>query len=218
MIARVWKAFWSPSPKYSLGPVFVVGGVAGIVFWGGFNTYMEYTNTLEFCVGCHEMRDNVFKEYKTTVHYKNPSGVRVICSDCHVPKEWTPKLLRKIGATNELFHHFMGTIDTPEKFAEKRLALAESVWASMEARDSHECRNCHSFDAMDFENQASPSQKKHPAAMKEGRTCINCHKGVAHELPEEFLVGEHERFERERVACSDCHAGLTDSTSGAGWY
>jgi nitrate/TMAO reductase-like tetraheme cytochrome c subunit len=34
----------------------LVGGiVAGIILWGGFNTFMEYTNTYEFCTSCHEM-------------------------------------------------------------------------------------------------------------------------------------------------------------------
>jgi len=164
----------------------ILGGIAGVVFWGGFNTFMEYTNTMAFCTGCHEMRDNVFAEYKKSVHYKNASGVRVACADCHVPKEWTPKLLRKIRASNELYHHFIGTIDTKEKFEAKRLVLAEHVWASMEASDSHECRNCHAFEAMDFDKQRRRPQKKHPDAMRTGKTCIDCHKGIAHSLPEGY--------------------------------
>jgi len=186
MIVRAWKAFWRPTSRYSFGVIFVLGAVAGVIFWGGFNTYMEYTNSLEFCISCHEMRANVFEEYQHTTHYKNPSGVRVICSDCHVPKAWAPKLLRKVRATNELFHHFRGTIDSPEKFLAARLSLAQRVWASMEASDSRECRNCHSFDAMDFEKQRRRPQKKHPEAIERGKTCIDCHKGIAHALPEEF--------------------------------
>ena len=30
--------------------------VVGIIFWGGFNTAMEATNTTEFCINCHEMQ------------------------------------------------------------------------------------------------------------------------------------------------------------------
>ena len=33
--------------------------IAGIIFWGGFNTAMDATNELEFCISCHEMKDNV---------------------------------------------------------------------------------------------------------------------------------------------------------------
>lgn len=186
MIGNLWRWFWSPTAKYSWGLIFVVGSMAGIILWGGFNTFMEYTNTLEFCTSCHEMDQYVAQDYKKTAHYSNASGVRVICSDCHVPKEWTPKLLRKIRATNELFHKIVGTISTPEKFAEKKLQLAENVWASMEASDSKECRNCHSFEAMDFAKQERRSAEKHPEGRDGGKTCIDCHKGVAHKLPEDY--------------------------------
>ena len=186
MITRLWKAFWRPAVNLSVGAIFIAGAIAGIVFWGGFNTFMEATNTLGFCIACHEMRDNVYEEYTKSTHWKNASGVRVICSDCHVPREWTPKLLRKIRATNELFHHLAGSVSTPAKFNAKRLELAENVWAEMQANDSHECRNCHSFEAMDFDKQRRRSQKKHPAAIEEGQTCIDCHKGIAHSLPEGY--------------------------------
>ena len=96
------------------------------------------------------MADNVGAEWKQSVHYKNASGVRAICSDCHVPKDWTAKLVRKIQATNELYHSIIGTIDTPEKFEARRAEMAERVWAGMIANDSRECRNCHSDEAMDF--------------------------------------------------------------------
>ena len=186
MITRLWTWFWSPTAKFGWGAIFIAGGIAGITVWGGFNTYMEYTNTLNFCISCHEMEANVFQEYKKTTHYTNRTGVRVVCSDCHVPKDWTAKLLRKIKASNELYHTVVGTIDTRQKFEAKRLQLAEHVWASMKASDSRECRNCHSFNAMDLEKQSRRSREKHPAAVEDGETCIDCHKGIAHKLPEEY--------------------------------
>ena len=76
--------------------------VTGIIFWGAFNTGMEATNNLDFCISCHEMRDNVYQEYKKTIHFTNRSGVRAACPDCHVPKDWTHKIMRKIQASNEL--------------------------------------------------------------------------------------------------------------------
>jgi len=184
MIKRLWKWFWTPTSRYGWGAIFIVGGVAGVIFWGGFNTFMEHTNTLEFCVSCHEMDQLVYQEYKKTIHYKNRTGVRVICSDCHVPKEWTAKLVRKIKATNELYHKIMGSLNTPEKFEAKRLELAQNVWDSMKASDSRECRNCHSYHAMDFKKQTRRGREKMEKAMKEGKTCIECHKGIAHKLPE----------------------------------
>jgi len=161
---------------------------AGIIFWGGFNTVMEATNTLWFCTSCHEM-DTVYEEYKQSVHYKNASGVRAICSDCHVPKPWGAKMARKIQASfKELPHKIMGTIDTPEKFKAKRLELAEDVWAGMKATDSRECRNCHSLETMLLDKQDKSARKKHTLERRDekGETCIDCHKGIAHELPEGY--------------------------------
>lgn len=186
MIRRAWTWFWSPAKRFAWGAILIAGGLGGIVFWGAFNTFMEYTNTLEFCTSCHEMRRFVFEDYKKTVHYKNPSGVRVICSDCHVPKDWTAKLWRKIRATNELYHKILGTISTLEKFEAKKLELAENVWASMVASDSRECRNCHSYAAMDFHKQRRRAATKMQAAQEKGETCIECHKGVAHKLPADY--------------------------------
>jgi nitrate/TMAO reductase-like tetraheme cytochrome c subunit len=182
-IRKTWRWLWNPSTRWSLGSIFAAGGIAGIIFWGGFNTFMEYTNTVEFCVSCHEMGDNVGEEWKQSTHYKNASGVRAICSDCHVPKEWTAKLWRKIRASNELYHHFMGTIDTPEKFEAKRAELAEHVWAEMKANDSRECRNCHSYEAMDFHKQSLRAQEKMQEGLEEGKTCIECHTGITHKRP-----------------------------------
>ncbi|WP_308333346.1 NapC/NirT family cytochrome c [Thiolapillus sp.] len=100
----------------------------GVVLWGGFNTAMEATNTLSFCISCHEMHDNVYQEYKTSIHFSNPSGVQAACPDCHVPREWIPKIIRKIRASNEVYHRLKGTIDTKEKFEARRPQLAEHVW------------------------------------------------------------------------------------------
>ncbi|WP_310451949.1 NapC/NirT family cytochrome c [Sulfuritalea sp.] len=181
-----------PSAKYSLLSLLVVGFFSGIFFWGGFNTGMEATNTLEFCIGCHEMRDNVYVEYKKTIHYSNRTGVRAVCSDCHVPKDWTHKMIRKIQASKEVWGKITGVINTPEKFAEHRLKMAESEWARMKASDSRECRNCHSFDAMDVEKQKLRGAKMHKIGIEEKKTCIDCHKGIAHTKPKGMKEDEDE--------------------------
>ena len=180
-LKRIWGRI-SSLPALTL---LVIGGLGGIIFWGGFNTAMELTNTMEFCISCHEMEDNVYQEYKETIHYKNPSGVEVTCSDCHVPKPWIHKVIRKIRATNELYHKVLGTIDTPETFNEHRWKMATRVWDSMKATDSRECRNCHSFDSMDLSEQDRTARKKHSKAVDKGKTCIDCHTGIAHDLPDE---------------------------------
>lgn len=181
---RCWGMLRKPSVKYSVLVLIVGGFFSGIIFWGGFNTAMEATNKMEFCIGCHEMKDTVYQEYKKTVHYSNRTGVRAVCSDCHVPKNWTHKMIRKIKASGEVYGKIMGTINTPEKFEAKRLKLAENEWARMRATDSIECRNCHSFDGMSKEAQTSTAWRRHNSARKKGETCIDCHMGIAHSLPE----------------------------------
>ncbi len=182
LVTRLWTAIKSPS-KRSLGTIVTLGFVAGIIFWGGFNTAMEMTNVESFCISCHEMRDNVYQEYKDTVHYSNRTGVRATCPDCHVPKVWVYKMIRKIQASNELYHKLMGTIDTPEKFEAKRLQLARNVWRSMKKTDSRECRNCHDFISMDYMEQGRRAIKQHEKGLNSDKTCIDCHKGIAHSLP-----------------------------------
>lgn len=188
--------------------------ILGIIFWGGFNTAMEKTNTLEFCISCHEMEDNVYQEYKTTVHYKNRSGVRATCADCHVPRPWEHKVVRKIQASNELLHKITGSIDSHEKFTAKRLQLADIVWTSMQASDSRECRNCHSFDAMDIKAQQSRSGLVHRFAQQRSKTCIDCHKGIAHQLPESIEAyrggsdEDHAFYKASELACYQCHKDM----------
>ncbi|MFZ1773885.1 MAG: NapC/NirT family cytochrome c [Rhizobiaceae bacterium] len=188
LITGAWRWFTRPAALIGQGVLLTIGLFAGIIFWGGFNTAMEATNTLEFCVSCHEMRDTVYVEYQSSIHYKNASGVRAVCSDCHVPHAWGPKMIRKVQASGEVWHKLIGSINTPEKFEAKRLQLATHVWETMKANDSRECRNCHSFDAMDFTHQRQRSREKmEPVALgtnlSEGSTCIDCHKGIAHKMP-----------------------------------
>jgi nitrate/TMAO reductase-like tetraheme cytochrome c subunit len=163
----------------------IIGGILGILFWGGFNTTLEATNSMEFCISCHEMKDTVYQEYRDTIHFKNPSGVQATCADCHVPKEWIHKFVRKIRAVNELYHKAMGTIDTPDKFKQHRWTMANRVWDSMRETDSRECRNCHAFDTMDLSGQDRYARKRHERAQEKGETCIDCHTGIAHKEPQE---------------------------------
>ena len=183
---KILKAFWkrlsSPS-KAAAGVVLFLGFAGGLLFWGAFNTTMEATNTEEFCSGCHAP---IVAEIQETIHYSNRSGVRAICSDCHVPHEWTDKIVRKVQASKELVAHFVTkTIDTPEKFQARREHLAEREWARMKKNDSLECRNCHQFDYMDYSQQGKRASAQHSTALASGdKTCVDCHKGIAHKLPD----------------------------------
>jgi len=185
LLRRYWTIIRRPSVHYSLGFLTIGGFIGGVVFWGAFNTAMELTNTEAFCTGCHEMHDNVFAELKSTIHYTNRSGVRAMCSNCHVPHDWTDKIARKMQASKEVWGKIFGTIGTREKFLDHRLELAIHEWARMKANDSLECRNCHSAQSMDITRQSPRAVDAHQRLLFTGqKTCIDCHKGIAHHLPD----------------------------------
>lgn len=189
LLRRYFAIVRQPSVYFSLGFLTVGAFVAGIVFWGAFNTALEATNTEAFCIGCHEMRDNPYAELQRTIHFTNRGGVRAKCPDCHVPHDWTYKIARKMQASKEVWAKIFGTIDTREKFLDHRLVLAQREWTRLKANDSLECRNCHDYDYMDFTRQSPRAQDMHARflATRE-KTCIDCHKGIAHRLPDVGLL------------------------------
>jgi cytochrome c-type protein NapC len=189
VIRKIWEAI--KGDDRSPGKVFWrVAGVAvvlvlvGLALMIGGATAIAWTNTEEFCISCHEMRNNVFAEFKDTIHDKNRSGVHVVCSSCHVPHDPLPLIKRKIGATYEIWGKLTGVIDTKEKFRAHRAELAKRVWTRMLTTNSLECRNCHLVQSMDLDKESDKAKSRHAKAKDEGMTCIECHYAIAHDEPE----------------------------------
>src|ERR1043166_7939873 len=132
-VVDLWGTLRRPSSIFSLVVLVLAGFVAGVVFWGAFNTVLEVINKEPFCVSCHEMRSNVYEELKSTIHFTNRSGVRATCPDCHVPHDWTDKIARKMQASKEVWGKIFGSIDTREKFVDNRLELALHEWSRLKA-------------------------------------------------------------------------------------
>lgn len=179
----LWRRLMKP-PKSSALSLMIAGLLFGIFLWGGLNTGMEWTNRTDFCISCHEMTIP-YEELKQTVHYRNRSGTSVSCADCHVassknPNDYARKMTMKVLAARDVMGHLRGTIDTPEKYEAKRLEMAQRVWDRMKETDSRECRNCHDFGTMDPAKQKDRSVVKHEGAIEDGKTCIECHQGIAH--------------------------------------
>ncbi|ADN76398.1 trimethylamine-N-oxide reductase c-type cytochrome TorC [Ferrimonas balearica DSM 9799] len=191
MLGRI-KALWAtmsrPAKHISLGTLTLGGFIAGVVFWGGFNTALEVANTEAFCISCHEMEDTVYVELQQTVHWSNSSGVRATCSDCHVPHNWTDKIARKMQASKEVWGHLFGTINTPEKFEAKRLELATHEWNRLSANGSLECKNCHNYDSMKWDEMSEAARTQMQRAAERDQSCIDCHKGIAHHLPKDMAA------------------------------
>ena len=181
VIAKVRR--WTSSRKAFV--VLVAGFVLGFVGLSLFGTTMIYTSTEAFCAtNCHEMANNTTMEYHGTVHDQNRTGVRAICPDCHVPHAPIPLYVAKMGALNDLWsHHVTHSVDTREKFQAQRHLMAQRVWTYMKGNDSRECRHCHSAANMDPDKQSPIAQAQHAKAVKDKITCIDCHFGIAHDVP-----------------------------------
>jgi len=175
---------WGSRP----GSLLVLGlGLAiGLTVFASLGSFMVYANSEAFCASaCHEMRDNVAKEYKDSSHDMNRTGVRATCSDCHVPHDYIPNYLAKLGIFSDIWGHFVTrSIDTKEKFEAKRYELAKRVWVYMKQNDSRECRHCHTSAKMDPEKQTEKAQKRHEKLRTEGLTCIDCHFAISHNEPD----------------------------------
>lgn len=184
MIAHSWSVFSKPSKHISLGIITCGAFLAGVIFWGGFNTALEATNTEAFCISCHSMKENNYQEIQSTIHWSNRSGVRATCPDCHVPHRWQNKIAAKARASKDVFGWLLGTVDTKEKFEDKRLHLAQNEWARFKANGSLECRNCHDYKSMDFTKMSEKAQVQMRGAAERDQSCLDCHKGIAHHLPE----------------------------------
>jgi cytochrome c-type protein NapC len=187
MIRRVWDALTrrcAVCTQVRFG--MAVGAIVVFAVSAAMNagvSGMQWTNTEEFCISCHEMRTNNYAEYKDSIHAANRSGVRATCPDCHVPRELMAQTARKLLASRDLLAHYTGTLETKEKFEAKRYELAKRVWTHMQETDSRECRNCHDAKAMSSELQSERAKGRHARGVAEGKTCIDCHYGISHREP-----------------------------------
>jgi cytochrome c-type protein NapC len=177
---RLRRFLFAPSTRYSLFTLLAAGLVVGIAAAFGFDYALHATSTNEFCGSCHA--NDAAKEWRASVHYNNRAGLVAGCSDCHMPREFWPKMVREIKALQETWSHFTGVINTPEKYEARRRAMDESEWSRLRGNGAQECRNCHHPDSM-FNKDKIHVGAMHKSALASGQICIDCHKGVGHRAP-----------------------------------
>lgn len=182
---RCWSLMWRPSARWPFLALVGAGLAIGIAASGAFAVAMHVTSSNAFCSSCHQL--NVVPEWQASPHYANAAGFVAGCADCHEPRDPLGLVARKLESVNEIWNQLLGTIATPEKFEAHRLAMAQKVWAQLRADNSQECRNCHQVEAMN-----AALRDMHRSALAGGRTCIDCHKGVAHKPPNETPATDHQ--------------------------
>lgn len=187
MLRRFFRWLFTPSARWSLFTLLLVGGVVGAVGVIGTQVMVHVTGTDEFCgTACHSHEKFVYPDHKLSAHYSNRTGVRAACVDCHLPHSYPAKLFAKASAgIKDGLAEMRGTIATQEKFERERWRMANEVWEQMRADNSASCRHCHDPAAWDPKKQSEDATKQHKKFLSGKATCIDCHTGVAHKEPEE---------------------------------
>lgn len=172
----------------------------GILALGATNHLFSATSSNEFCYKCHSHDTFVRPEYEASSHFLNATGIRVMCADCHLPKDsWFDLAYTKMVVSFDVIPELQGKIDTAAKFEAHRAEMAETVWRQYKDNDSRLCRSCHMVEAMDFDAQGRIAARLHRRAQENGETCIECHYGLAHALPGNYreilerIAAEHAR-------------------------
>jgi nitrate/TMAO reductase-like tetraheme cytochrome c subunit len=186
LLGRTWHRLSTPSARWSVLALVIVGILIGAVATIGTQLMVAVTGTNQFCGGaCHSMQW-VAAEYRQSIHYANRTGVRASCHDCHIPHDY-PELLwykAKAGA-RDVVQEVRGVISTEDKFKKERLRLAKSVWAEYKATNSENCRVCHAITADTLSKQKDFVKPMHQQFLAGAATCTDCHKGIAHTAPDE---------------------------------
>ena len=54
----------------------VGSALLGMFLSGAFASFLQYSQTTDFFLSCHETEGTIYVEYKDTVHYKSRTGER----------------------------------------------------------------------------------------------------------------------------------------------
>lgn len=182
--ARIWRR---PQSRWLLG--IPLGGLLALLLGatglGSLNWVVHQTSSTAFCLGCHSHEAFIKPEYEASSHFRNEFGVRAACADCHLPHDnWFELMFTKVLVSKDVIGEAMGKISTQEKYTAHRGAMAQTVWRQLLANGSKFCKSCHSFDAMDLAAQGGAPGRQHRKAMQEGASCVECHRGIVHRLPD----------------------------------
>ncbi len=87
--------------------------------------------------------------------------------------------MRKVQASKELVAHFIGTIDTPEKFQARRAHLAEREWARLKRTirwNVETVTSSTTWISLSRVAEQRSNTRPHSPLVK---TNVDCHKGIA---------------------------------------
>lgn len=184
-----WRNLLKPSVKYSILSLLAVGVVVGAAGYFTVQNVLHATSTNAFCMTCHAQH-SLEDEVLMSSHGNNSAGIVAQCQDCHLPPGQFQYLIKKIIVSKDIIGYL--TIDgfeTQEWLEENRKEQAELARDYLRSIDSAPCQTCHNriYDENPPENMKKIAKRMHAMNFKKPedkrKTCIDCHKGVAHPYP-----------------------------------
>ena len=110
-------------------------------------------------------------------------------ADCHLPdpeEKWLHSVMMQLVVSLDIIAEIRGVANTDEKYEAHRAEWARKVWTEYRENESEYCLHCHQFDHMTIADQPRLAQRRHTRALDTGQSCIDCHQGIAHKLPENW--------------------------------
>lgn len=161
--------------------LFVTGGLIGAGVIIASTEINRLTSSDAFCTSCHSMAVVAADpHFQQSGHEANAAGIRVSCSDCHIPPgNWFVETYAHVSSgLRDVIAEYTHNFDDPAVWQKRRSELALEVHDQMHRNDGINCRKCHDSAAIHPTSDAARSA--HAMLQQGGVTCIDCHANIAH--------------------------------------
>ena len=151
----------------------------------GTQVMVVATGTNEFCGGaCHSMQWVAASTRPAATRSTGPACRRA--ATIATFRTTTPRLLwyKAKAGIKDVIGEMRGVIDTEEKFKKERARMAEHVWAEYKANNPPIAGPATRSLVRSSAKQKDFVRPMHEQFLAGQMTCIDCHKGIAHKLPE----------------------------------
>lgn len=153
--------------------IFLAGTVFAIACFLLINLATEPFSKSQYCGSCHEM-ESVYKAWKTSIHYSNPSGTVTQCIDCHLPAKDNFFVFNSAKAyygAKDIYKHYFGPA---YDIKQQRLKVLKKM-------SNQRCLNCHaslmSKPISPVASRIAHQQYFNQPADPNVQSCMSCHYG-----------------------------------------
>jgi nitrate/TMAO reductase-like tetraheme cytochrome c subunit len=161
MQSNRWLLLWA---------LFVTGGLIGAGAIIASTEINRRTSTDARCTSCHSMAViPADPHFQQSGHEANAAGIRVSCSDCHIPPgNWFAETYAHVSSgVRDVIAEYTHNLDDPAVWQKRRTELALEVHDQMRRNDGITCRKCH--DAAAIRPTSDAGRSAHAALQQGGR-------------------------------------------------